>query len=188
MRSPFSLFSPTWDPGCSLILFDTVDVICLIQYIYWKVEISKFVYTGPMAELWPQNIKPFMAFPLIVQVLGLSVVLLLVWSRSESWRRWFWGGTQYERENEGRAYSFLCLPSSPSGLPGSRAEGRGGAHLVIWKKTPRQGATVLLITCGDLRKMRQLKRQQAKYFKQGGKTDRKIKEQSLASNWCLIKV
>lgn len=35
------------------------------------------------------------------------------------------------------------------------------------KKTPEQGATVLLITCGEPRKMRQSKRQQAKYFKQG---------------------
>lgn len=52
------------------------------------------------------------------------------------------------------------------------------------KTTPEQGATVLLITCGEPRKMRESKRQQAKYFKQsrGEQTERLKNSQWLQTN------
>lgn len=98
------------------------------------------------------------------------------------------GGTQYERESEKAELTVphalhLSHPAYQKAQPKAEEGHTWPTEKKKKTNTPEQGATVLLISCGEPRQMRQSKRQRAKYFKQSrGGPDRKIKEQSVASN------
>lgn len=128
-----------------------------------------------------------MAFPLIVQAVHLGVVILLVFSGNGKWGRWLCGGTQYERESEKAELTVPhALHLSHPAYRKAQPQAEEGHTWPSEKKTntPEQGATGLLITCGEPRQMRQSKRQQAKYFKQsrGDQTERLKDSQWLQTN------